>query len=175
MPQDLPFVGAIEQRCFVEGLVNALEKVFVFSGKTNTITENDIEALVKKTREDTRFAFLNALMSRNVSRALVMISELSHDGKNAADIIGLINWQFKRLENVKSLAAQGYSEAAIAQQLRISPYAVRAVTRQAAHFSDREIQAGFHLLLESDVAIKQGQTSAALALETLVVRLCSKR
>ncbi|MFH1460509.1 MAG: DNA polymerase III subunit delta [Candidatus Omnitrophota bacterium] len=156
----------------LEALINALNKLCLYTGDSEMIKETDIEKLIKKTRQDTRFMFLNALMNKKTSQALLMANELSRDGKDATDIIGLINWQFKRLENFKALLQKGNSQHQIKEELKLTPFVFNILSKQAANFSSQELSAGFELLLDSDVAIKQGLSSPGLALETLIVRLC---
>ncbi|MCG2703089.1 MAG: hypothetical protein L6366_01765, partial [Candidatus Omnitrophica bacterium] len=119
--------------------------------------------------------FLNALAGKQTARALTMAHELSRNGKQVSDIIGLINWQLKRIENVKHLAAEGLSPERISRELKLSPYAVNIVAKQAARINNQELKRGFQLLLEFDISIKQGRISPALALETIIVRLCTAK
>ncbi|MBU1044327.1 MAG: DNA polymerase III subunit delta [Candidatus Omnitrophica bacterium] len=157
----------------LESIITSLNKLCLYSGAQSVLKEQDIEVLIKKTREDTRFTFLNALMSKQTSRALEMAHELSRNGKHVSDLIGLINWQFKRLDKVKQLQQKGYSPATIIAQLKITPYIYNIVKKQAATYTAQELAKGFDLLLDSDIAIKQGLKSPGLTLETLIVCLCA--
>ncbi|MBU4305500.1 MAG: DNA polymerase III subunit delta [Candidatus Omnitrophica bacterium] len=159
----------------LEVLSSALEKLCLYVGEAKQIQSGDIERIIKKTREDTRFTFLNALAGKQTARALAMAHELSRNGKQVSDIIGLINWQLKRIENVKRLSAEGLSQERIARELKLSPYAVKIVATQAARINNQELMRGFQLLLDNDIAIKQGRISPALALETIIVRLCTSK
>ncbi len=156
-------------------IINALNKLLLYAGENLLISEMDIESLIKKTRQDTRFTFLDALMRKQTSVALDMASELSRDGKHATDLIGLINWQLKRIESVKQLAETGYSKDRIAKELKLTPYVFNIIHKQASRFTAQEIKRDFDLLLASDVAIKQGLKSPGLALETLIVQLCTNK
>jgi DNA polymerase III subunit delta len=157
----------------LESVMNALNKLCLYAGDQSILQEQDIEVLIKKTREDTRFDFLNALMSKQTSQALEMANELSRNGKNASELIGLINWQLKRLDKVKQLQKKGYSQDVIISQLKLTPYVYNIVKKQAAKYSSEELEKGFNLLLDSDIAIKQGLKSPGLTLETLIVCLCA--
>ncbi|MBI4845919.1 MAG: DNA polymerase III subunit delta [Candidatus Omnitrophica bacterium] len=154
-------------------LVNAISKLLLYVGDADQISEKDIEIMIKRTREDTRFVFLNALMSKQLSSALTMADLLSRDGKHATDIIGLINWQLKRVEKVKNLNEQGYTQADIVSMLKLSPFALKSINKQSGSFSKQALQTGFKFLLETDLAIKQGLKAPGVALETLIVRLCA--
>ncbi|MCG2710838.1 MAG: DNA polymerase III subunit delta [Candidatus Omnitrophica bacterium] len=156
-------------------IVNALNKLFLYAGESLIISEMDIESLIKKTRQDTRFSFLNALMSKHTGKALEMAIELSRNGKHATDLIGLINWQLKRVERVKQLTESGFSKDRMAKELKITPYVLNIIHTQAARFTTQEIKRGFELLLSSDVAIKQGLKSPGLTLEILIVQLCTNK
>lgn len=159
----------------LESIINAINKLCLYAVNQKTLKEQDIEILIKKTREDTRFSFLNALMSKQTSRALTMANELSRNGKHVTDLLGLINWQFKRLDKLKQLQQKGYSQDVIIKQLKLTPYIYNIVRKQAGKYSDSQLQNGFNLLLESDVAIKQGLKSPGLTLETLIVQLCANK
>ncbi len=159
----------------LESIISSLNKLCLYAGAKTVLKEQDIDILIKKTREDTRFTFLNALMSKQTSKALEMAHELSRNGKHVSDLIGLINWQFKRLDKVKHLQAKGYTQDVIITQLKMTPYIYSIVKKQAAKFSDKELEKGFNLLLDSDISIKQGLKSPSLTLETLIVRLCTNK
>ena len=159
----------------LDTIINALNKLLLYAGENMIVSEMDIESLIKKTRQDTRFTFLNAIMSKQTGRALEMATELSRNGKHATDLIGLINWQMKRIESVKVLAENGYSKDKMAKELNMTPYVFNIIHKQAAHFSMREIEQSFELLLSSDVAIKQGLKSPGLTLEILIVQMCTNK
>jgi len=161
--------------CELEGIVNALSKLFLYCAGKKAISEADVELLIKKTRQNTRFAFLNALMRRQTGRALIMANELSRGGKHATDLIGLINWQLKRMENVKKVSQPGAPKAEMLRKLKMTPYVFNIIRKQAQNFSIHEIEKNFKLLLESDMAIKQGTKSPGLALETLIVDICMRK
>jgi len=156
----------------LHALLNAVNQLSLYIKDEKEINDKDVDAIIKKTRQDTRFVFLNALMKKQTSRARTMAHELSRDGKNATDIIGLINWQLKRIENVKILAERGYSSEGIAKQLKMSPYALNMVRKQAGNFTRHQLDRDFQLLFESDTSIKQGLKSPGLTLQTLIVGLC---
>ena len=157
----------------LESIINALNKLCLFASGQKKINAEDADLLIKKTKEDTRFDFLNALMSKQIDKALAMANELSRNGKNVSDLIGLINWQFKRLDKVKQMQERGLSQDEIISGLKMTPYIYKIVRKQAAGYSSRQLDENFRLLLESDIKIKQGLRSPGLTLETLIVRLCT--
>lgn len=157
----------------LDGLANALDKLFLFNTNTKILQANDIETIVEKTNPDTRFALLEALSNRKTNKAISILHNLAQTGKNFADIIGLINWQLKRLEHVKNQVKSGYSQEEIAINLKVAPYILKNILEQSSSFSDQELKRDFRLLLEADVAIKQGEIEPLLALEFLIVRLCT--
>ena len=159
----------------LENLAKALERICLYVGDKNTITEENIVLLTGEKAEESKFEILNAICDKKLDRALDIISSLSREGRNAADLIGLINWQLKRIESVKKLTLRKLNQSGIAARLKMSPYAVKKVQRQSARFSMNELEENFKLLLEADLSIKQGLASPLLILETLLVRLCRKQ
>ncbi|MCP4650165.1 MAG: DNA polymerase III subunit delta [PVC group bacterium] len=156
----------------LDAVANALDKLLVYSRTAKQIDEKAVIELVSKTTTDSRFALLDALMYKRVDRALIIANELAGDGKHVTDIIGLINWQLKRVEAVKQLSEQGCPQSEMARQLKMSPYVVNIVQKQASRFKKEEIEKGFRYLLESDLMIKKGLKNPLWTLETLIVRLC---
>ncbi len=156
-------------------LANAMDMLCAYTQDSKQINEADVEVLVGRTRPDTRFDFLNALTNKKVDTALTMANELSRGGRNVTDIIGLINWQFKRIESVKRFTQEGSSREEIGRILSLSPYVIDIIQRQSTRFSEQELDRGFRLLLESDLDIKQGRKAPLLTLETLIVRLCTHK
>ncbi len=155
-------------------LAGALDKICLYLDKKPLISEAVVEEMVSKTKLDSRFVFLDALADKNAALALPLVAPLSREGKDAAAMIGLINSRLKQIENFKKLKSGGMPVPQIASRLSLSRYSLSRVQRQAANFQVKELERNFQLLLDSDVAIKTGQSSPVLTLETLVVRLCAR-
>ncbi|MBU2062955.1 MAG: DNA polymerase III subunit delta [Candidatus Omnitrophica bacterium] len=155
------------------GLSQDLDKLILYAGEAKQISRDHVEKIVTKTSVDSRFDFVNALMRKDAARALALLEQINRGGKNVAEIIGLINWQLKRVENVKRLEDVDCSNEDIKRELKLNPYALEILKKQAKKIRQEWLDKSFRLLLSSDMDIKQGRQEPLLALQTLVVTLCS--
>ena len=80
--------------------------------------------------------------------------------------------QFRILIQVKDLSSQGLAASTVAKQAGLHPFVAEKAGRQAMNFSMGQLEMIYARLLETDLAIKTGQTEEVLALDTLVAALC---
>ncbi|MCM8813746.1 MAG: DNA polymerase III subunit delta [Candidatus Omnitrophica bacterium] len=152
-------------------LAGLLEKLCLTAAPPAMITESALAALTRKTAADPGFAFLDALIRKQLPAALRLAQELA-SGKDPVEIIGLIFWQFKQLDSVKRLAAQRYSPEEIAEQTNFSPGQVRMALRKSAQLSAEDIYRALQLAGEADLAIKTGRKSPGLVIDWFVAQFC---
>jgi DNA polymerase-3 subunit delta len=91
-------------------VAGCMEKLTAFAGDRKRITEEDVDAVVDRTRKDPLYAFTDAVTDRNAEGALRLLRSLLRDGEGGHPLqllAAMVN-QFRRLMAVKGAAeAQG--------------------------------------------------------------------
>ena len=147
-----------------------IEKLSLYVGARETITMEDISAVVTATAGPAAFALSNALTGGDAKAALAALEGMLRLRGDEFRVIGSIAWHVRR-----ALSS--------AEQIRAGEPAERALPRMP--FEQRnaflsllnrrplaKLRNDMRLLLRADLAMKTG-TSAHSALQELVVALCS--
>lgn len=96
------FAALVDQTGFnPELFANAIEKLLAYTGGRDRITVSDIGAVVHKDKKDPIFTLTNAVMDRNVSKALTLLSGLLSDGFHPLQILKTLENQIRKLLAVK--------------------------------------------------------------------------
>lgn len=151
-------------------LDNEIEKLLTYRTH-QPIRAEDVRTLVTSVTESSVFELVDAIGRRETHTALQLLHhQLAH---NAAPIylLAMITRQFRLLLQWRDLTERGASFEQASAHLKLHPFVARKVAEQARNFSLVQLEAIYHQLLDTDVAIKTGRREPMLALDVLVVEL----
>ncbi len=148
-----------------------LEKLRAYAGAGGFVTAEGVERLVPYTREANIFHLITAIGEGNTRRAVVLLQQILAAGQHPLQVLALLARQFRIYIGLKDLAAQGHHPEEMARTLRIPPWTVRRDLRIAQRMSWSFLEKVMERMLETDVAIKQGEIDATLGIQLLIVRL----
>ena len=154
-------------------LVGELEKVITFAGKTQSIDEQAVLAVVGETRLENVFDLTDALKAKNPVRALSILRNHLEHGEQPVKLLGMIAWQFRLIWEVKHHQTTGTPPSRIAQKMGIAPFQAEQALRYTGKFSEGHLREGFRSLFQADRELKGSGKAPKGILETLVLRLCS--
>jgi len=118
------------------------------------------------------FDLTAAVVEKNPKRALEVFQYLYGLEGSAIPVIGLLNWQLKRIWQAKVIATEK-GERAVMQVIKISPYRLQGFLKQVAQFSFSELHSAFHQLFDIDWKLKTGALNGRIALEVFIVALAT--
>lgn len=149
-----------------------IKKLLLYCGERKTITLQDVQVMVPYIQSaDVIFNLVDAIGQRNPRSAAHYLHRLLDVGEHPLGIFGMIVRQFRLLIQIQWLCDQRYVDAEIASRLKVHPYVAKKVSGQVRHFTADQLRTAYHLLLESDLAIKRGALPADTALDLLVAQL----
>ena len=154
-------------------LAGELEKVITFAGKTQSIDEQAVMAVVGETRLENVFDLTDALKAKNPVRALSILRNHLEHGEQPVKLLGMIAWQFRLIWEVKHHQTTGTPPSRIAQKMGIAPFQAEQALRYTGKFSEGQLREGFRSLFQADRELKGSGKAPKGSLETLVLRLCS--
>ncbi|MCH7736092.1 MAG: DNA polymerase III subunit delta [Chloroflexi bacterium] len=145
-----------------------LEKLALYcSGRE--IQEADVGEIVSQVREANIFVAVDAMIDGRPGVALRLLHQLKEDGKEAPQIIGMVERQLRLLALARDAIDRGVPQSELKARLGTSSdFVVRKTAEQARRHSMPEIVWRYNRLLETDLAIKRGRLEPDLALELLV-------
>jgi DNA polymerase-3 subunit delta len=150
-----------------------INKLATYTNGERAITVEDVGALVPYAQEAVVFDLVDALGQGDAGTAAATLHRLLDGGEHPLAIFGMIVRQFRLLIQVKELEQRGASLQDVTKELNLHPFPARKLHVQAIRFTSAQLDAIYHHLLDTDLAIKTGKLDQVLALDLLVAELTS--
>lgn len=154
-------------------LYSEIDKLALYADANKSIEPRHVEALIGHNRLFNAFAVIDAVIAGNPTMAVERLrGMLSKDKSAQYTVVGAFAFHFRRMFNAKVLLDQGTPPRQIAKSLRIWGE-VNGFFVQLRQRSLKQIGWYIQQLAETDYAIKTGRANAKVAMEQLVLRLCT--
>jgi DNA polymerase-3 subunit delta len=147
-----------------------LEKLAAFC-ENGVIGDAEIDTFIAASPKEAVFEALEALTQRRKSRALALFARQLKKGENALYLLSMVAWQLRNLLKVAEKYTRGVRVApVIAKELKMHPFVVQKLLRQAGSFPLERLKKSFALLADLDLQSKTGAIDPKLALDLFVVK-----
>lgn len=146
-----------------------IAKLFTYVDGQRAVEIEDVELLVITGGPINVFHMVEALADRNSRQALRMLHALQAD-TDPSHLFGLIVRQFRFLIQVREVLDEGGDLRQVLREVKGIKFANQFVA-QASRFTQPELDAIHHRLLELDEQMKTSQVPSDLALELLVAEI----
>lgn len=152
-------------------LENELHKLALYAGPNGVITKEIAENLVSHTTNSSSLRLVDAVIAKDLQKAITIFKDLLKMKEEPIAMIGLIAFQFRSILRVKLLKQQGYSQFQIQKQLGIHPYVVKIAMNRERQFTVDKLERIMIQLADTDANIKQGKIEKDIAFELLLYEL----
>lgn len=152
-------------------LENELHKLSLYVGENGEITKEVAEALVSHTTNSSSLRLVDAVIAKDLQKAITIFKDLVKMKEEPIALISLIAFQFRSILRVKHLKQQGYSQFQMQKQLGIHPYVVKIALNREKQFTVDKLERIIIQLANTDADIKQGKVEKDLAFELLLYEL----
>lgn len=150
-----------------------IDKLLLYT-EGRQVATREVKALVSQARDMDIFELVDCVGRREADRALQLLHGLLAEGKEAMYLLGMLARQVRILIQVGELSARGLAGDALGRQAGLHPFVASKAVAQLSHFSISQLEAAHQQVLETDWSIKMGDVDEVLALDLMVVRLCSE-
>lgn len=173
-------------------IMSELEKLVSYIGDREVVTKDDIDAICSRNIEDRIFEMIDAVMRRDTVTCMDRYEDLLALKAAPVMIVVMLERQFLWMLQLKSLKEdEGLDEGDIVSRVAykqevdtetgeikrvrgdIGEYQAGIYLKQAAHMSTSELQKAIELCSKADEDFKSGKMNERIAMEALLVRLCS--
>ena len=152
-----------------------IDKLAMYAGDSRTITAKHIESLIGHNRMFTAFSVIDALTAGNTAAALQRLRNMFATDKNANfTTVGAFAFHFRKMFNARAMLQQGTNINQIDGKLRIW-YNKDAFFTQVRNTKLETLAKILQQLARIDYGIKTGQTTAPVAMETLLLNLAKDK
>jgi len=158
-------------------LDDVLERLSLYVGRDNPITEEAVGVNVTRVRLADTWNLVDAASSRDLGRVLSLLADVYDPRDRGLPLVGAIAWSLRQLLKLKSALEQGANIDEAARRAGIYP-AFRARDHQqklkTANLTARELERWLLLVQETDLALKSSRRPADAILEDMFTRMCRK-
>ena len=156
-------------------LQSEADKVVAYAGDRQSLTREDVEAVVAETVAPSIFEFLDAMGSRDCATALRLLAGLIAAGESLNGVHAMAVRHIRSLMSASALRDRGATEKLVASELHMAPWQTRNLVRQAAGFSDEELVAALAAAAEAEARMKTSQGDPRLVFERWLIATCGGR
>lgn len=156
----------------LQEIVSQVEKVSMFVGTKNTVTVDDVRAIVTDLKADSVFDLANALGEKNHRRALRNLHTLMRDGEAPLMVLAMVARHFRMLWKVIELLEKKVPAQEIPKLSGVNPYFISGFLAQAKKYAPGEMKTVFERLLDTDQQLKSSKVKGSLLLEGMILDIC---
>lgn len=150
-----------------------LEKVSLYLGpRVREISTAALQQVGSRSIGRSIFDLVDAVAARKRGAAGEIMRDLIGQGESPVRLLALLSRHFLQLLEAAWLLKEGVSPAALAEVMRVHPYAGKKLQQQVRFFTLPELEKALDSFLEIDRAVKQGQGEPVLLLESLLAEIC---
>jgi DNA polymerase-3 subunit delta len=147
-----------------------LKKLVLFAGDDPTLTPQQVSQLSSHSRTYNIFALVEALGEAALPRRLAALDHLLDLGEPPARILAMLARQLRLLIRYKETAPHA-SPAELAKKLKLAPWQVKNLGKQAQNFSLKALKSDLNLLHQADLSFKTSTANPRVWLEYTLIHL----
>jgi DNA polymerase-3 subunit delta len=184
--------------------MEAMEMLIMFTGERTLIEEEDVEAAIGRTKEDTVFDLTNALVERDTEKALSSLKNLFEQGVHHLRILGMMAREIRLLLHAKMLIGSGNlssfrpdmdfgqfqkqvyplirewsqgmgKKGSRGDLVEQRPYVIYNALRNSTRFPEETLLRCLEGLVSMDIAFKSTGRNPEILLERFVVDVCMEK
>jgi DNA polymerase-3 subunit delta len=153
-------------------VIDALERLSLYVGPKQPITEEAVAQVVIRVRQSTVWELIGAISQRRLDRALAALADYDpRDG--GLRLLGAVSWSVRQLVKFESALATGASSSEAAQRAGVPPFKAGELSQTLRTLPRDALPLWMRLLAETDLALKSSRRPAQAVLETMLVDMCA--
>jgi DNA polymerase-3 subunit delta len=163
-----------EQQPDLQTLRQEIEKLCTYVGESAEITLDDVQEVTHTSRLQSIFALSDALGTRQISPAFIVVERLLNQGEPPLVILSMMVRHVRLLWSIKQLEQQRHNAAHMAKTLGLPLAVCRQLVTQSQHFSLEHLRQLYVAALEADLAFKTSNKPPRAILEELILHVCGR-
>ncbi|MBS2018771.1 MAG: DNA polymerase III subunit delta [Deltaproteobacteria bacterium] len=156
-------------------LDDVLERLSLYVGLGNPITEDAVSVNVTRVRLADTWKLVDAASTKDLGRVLALFADVYDPRDRGLPLVGAIAWSLRQLLKLEAALKQGASIDEAARRAGIYPaFRAREHAQKLKAFRPRELERWLVVVQETDLALKSSRRSADAILEEMFTRLCRR-
>lgn len=154
-------------------VVDAIERLSLYVGPKQPITEEAIAQVVIRVRQSTVWELIGAIGQRRLDHALAALADVYDPRDGGLRLLGAVSWSVRQLVKFESALATGASSGEAAQRAGVPPFKAGELSQTLRTLPREALPTWMRLLAEADLALKSSRRPAQAILETMLVDMCA--
>ncbi|WP_050431364.1 DNA polymerase III subunit delta [Chondromyces crocatus] len=154
-------------------VVDALERLSLFVGEKQPITEEAVAEIVIRVRQSTTWELLDAIGQRHLDKALATLADVYDPSDRGLKLLGLVAWSVRGLVKFDAALALGVSPQEAAQRAGVPPFKAGEMAQTVRRLPPGTLPRWLRLLAETDLALKGSKRPPQAILETMLLDMCA--
>ena len=156
-------------------LDDVLERLSLYVGASNPITEEAVQVNVTRVRLADTWNLVNAASTKDLGTVLALFADVYDPRDRGLPLVGAIAWSLRQLLKLQAALGQGASLDEAARRAGIYPaFRAREHAQKLKAFRPRELERWLVIVQETDLALKSSRRPADAILEEMFTRLCRR-
>jgi len=160
-------------------LTTEADKLIAYVGAKGRITQDEIDELVRHSREHSNFELTDAIVEGDRVKALKLLHRIFENASESPQslslmILGAIASNYRKMLGAKELMKQNAPNSEVAKAVGMSPYMVGRFNEKIRRIETARILKGIERIAATDVALKTSMATPRLLLDVLVCELCPR-
>lgn len=156
-------------------LADALERLSLYVGEGQPITEDAVSATITRVRLRTVWELVDSIAARKPGRALAALTDVYDPRDGGLRLLGLVSWSVRQLLKLDAGLKQGLDVATAGQRAGIASFKVRDSQQTLKRMPPGTLDAWLRHLAEADLALKGSRRSGPAVLEAMILSMCASR
>jgi DNA polymerase-3 subunit delta len=155
-------------------ICNEVEKLIGYTYGKEIVTPEDIDAVVTTQITGKIFLMIDAIGTKQQSKALELYYDLLSVREKPMSILYLIIRHFNILLQVKNLQGLGYNSTSISEKVGVPPFAVNKYLGQSRNFASAKLKEALEFGTEIEEQVKTGRMLEKIGVELFIVTFSKK-
>ncbi len=156
-------------------IADALERLSLYVGQGQAITEDAIAACLVRLRQSTVWELINAVGRRDLGSALAALHDVYDPRDRGLRLIALLAWSVRQLIKFDAALRSGATPDDAAKRAGAPPFKSRELAAQVRRLSPPDLEHWLLLLSEADLELKGSKRPAQATVEDAVMQMCRPR
>jgi DNA polymerase-3 subunit delta len=152
-------------------LADAIERLSLYVGPNNPITEEAVTTLVTRIAQSSVWELIDALGRRQTGRALALIADVFDPREGGLRMLGAVGWSVRQLVKLDGALREGLSQNEAAQRAGVAPFKVNELRETLRALPPGALATWMRALADADLALKGSRRPAQAILETMVLEM----
>lgn len=153
-------------------MFNELDKIMIYYGFPCTIKYNDVLNIVGEEKTNNNFAFVNAVIEKNLKLSLKILKSLKIYKVEPTVLVSLLAREYRLMYYVKNLYSK-MSMNDIMSYLSLADWQINKFYTNSSKYSNKELLGNLVKLCDIDLNIKKGIYDKDISLYGFLMDACS--